>query len=104
MVTTASILTALEGVHDPHAPISIRRMGMLGTIEAKNDGTIVVKLRMPCLSCPGVGMLREQIRQAILDVPEVTSVHVEDEWERPWAPEDVDPDVRKLLREKGLVV
>ena len=60
---------ALEAVHDPHVPVSLRRMGMLREIEIGEDGTVTVQVCIPCMGCPGVGMLRENVREAVLAVP-----------------------------------
>ena len=67
---------ALEAVHDPHVPVSLRRMGMLREIEIGEDGTVTVQVCIPCMGCPGVGMLRENVREAVLAVPGVTQVNV----------------------------
>ena len=58
-------MQALEAVHDPHVPVSLRRMGMLREIDVSQDGVVNVQVCIPCMGCPGVGMLRENVREAV---------------------------------------
>ena len=53
------VVEALEAVHDPHVPVSLRRMGMLREIDIADDGVVTVQVCIPCMGCPGAGMLRE---------------------------------------------
>ena len=38
------VVEALEAVHDPHVPVSLRRMGMLRDIEIADDGSVIVQV------------------------------------------------------------
>ena len=95
---------ALEAVHDPHVPVSLRRMGMLREIEIGEDGTVTVQVCIPCMGCPGVGMLRENVREAVLAVPGVTQVNVEEGWHLPWSRDMIEPEVQDMMRLNGIQV
>ena len=41
------IVEALEAVHDPHVPVSLRRMGMLRDIEIDADGDVRFRCASP---------------------------------------------------------
>ena len=98
------IVEALEAVHDPHVPVSLRRMGMLRDIEIDADGDVKVQVCIPCMGCPGVGMLRENVREAVLSVPGVKNVAVEEGWHLPWSRDMIDPDDQEQLRASGIQV
>jgi metal-sulfur cluster biosynthetic enzyme len=98
------IVKALEAVHDPHVPVSLRRMGMLRDIEIDGDGAVSVQVCIPCMGCPGVGMLRENVREAALSVPGVTAVTVEEGWHLPWSRDMIEPDVQDMMRANGIQV
>ena len=68
------VVAALECVNDPHVPVSLRRMGMLREIAIEEDGTVRVQVCIPCMGCPGAGMIREGVREAVMALPGVTSV------------------------------
>ena len=95
---------ALEAVHDPHVPVSLRRMGMLREIEIGEDGTVTVQVCIPCMGCPGVGMLRENVREAVLAVPSVKQVNVEEGWHLPWSRDMIEPEVQDMMRQNGIQV
>ena len=95
---------ALEAVHDPHVPVSLRRMGMLREIEIGEDGTVTVQVCIPCMGCPGVGMLRENVREAVLAVPGVKQVNVEEGWPLPWSRDMIEPEVQDMMRQNGIQV
>lgn len=95
---------ALEAVHDPHVPVSLRRMGMLREIEIGEDGTVTVQVCIPCMGCPGVGMLRENVREAVLAVPGVTQVNVEEGWHLPWSRDMIESEVQDMMRLNGIQV
>ena len=97
-------MQALESVHDPHVPVSLRRMGMLREIDISQDGVVIVQVCIPCMGCPGVGMLRENVREAVLALPGVTGVNIEEGWHLPWSREMIEPDVQDMMRVNGIQV
>lgn len=102
--TRADVAAALEAVNDPHVPASLRRMGMLREIEISGDGVVTVQLCIPCMGCPGTGLLRDAVRDAVMSLDGVTGVTVEEGWHLPWSREMVDPQVRNMMRANGIQV
>ncbi|MEK9644472.1 MAG: metal-sulfur cluster assembly factor [Alphaproteobacteria bacterium] len=100
----AAVVEALEAVNDPHVPVSLRRMGMLREIEIREDGVVSVQVCIPCMGCPGAGMLRESVREAVMKVPGVADVVVEEGWYLPWSRDMIDPDVQEMMRANGIQV
>ena len=98
------IMQALEAVHDPHVPVSLRRMGMLREINITQDGIVNVQVCIPCMGCPGVGMLRENIREAVITLPGVTDVIVEEGWHLQWSRDMIEPEVQDMMRVNGIQV
>lgn len=102
--TLDSIVKALEVVKDPHVPVSLRRMGMLRDIDIKEDGSVKILICIPCMGCPGVGMLRDNIREAAQSVAGVTDVVVEEGWHLPWSRDMIEPEVQDMMRANGIQV
>ena len=98
------VVQALEAVHDPHVPVSLRRMGMLREINITNDGIVSVQICIPCMGCPGAGMLRENVREAVQMIPGVTEVLVEQGWHLPWSRDMIEPEVQEMMRANGIQV
>lgn len=102
--TVKEVEGALEAVHDPHVPVSLRRMGMLREIEIGDDGTVRVQVCIPCMACPGTAMLGERIRAAVMALDGVRDVTVEEGWHLPWSRDMIEPEVRELMRANGIQV
>ena len=104
MPSKDDIIQALEAVHDPHVPVSLRRMGMLREINITQDGIVNVQICIPCMGCPGVGMLRENIRDVVINLPGVTDVIVEEGWHLQWSRDMIEPEVQDMMRLNGIQV
>lgn len=102
--TRDDVVAALERVNDPHVPASLRRMGMLREVDVAGDGTVRVALCIPCMGCPGVGMLRDAVREAVAELDGVTDVVVEEGWHLPWSRDMIEPEVRDMMRANGIQV
>ena len=103
-VTREAVLAALEAVRDPHVPVSLRQMGMVADVEAGAAGHVQVRLRLPCMACPGTAMIRDGITDAISALPGVTRVEVIEAWEEPWHRSLADDGVHALMRRNGIQI
>lgn len=98
------VVAALEAVHDPHVPVSLRRMGMLREIDISEDGVVTVQVCIPCMACPGAGMLHEAVHDAVTALDGVTRVVVEEGWHLPWSRDMIEPEVQDMMRANGIQV
>ena len=103
-LSEGTVRAALEAVHDPHVPVSLRRMGMLREVEIVPDGVVRVQLCIPCLGCPGVSMLRDRVEEAVSALPGVRRVEIDEGFHLSWSRDMVEHDVRRLMRENGIQI
>ncbi|MQA04977.1 MAG: DUF59 domain-containing protein [Streptosporangiales bacterium] len=101
MTTQAEVVEALEDVHDPHVPVSLRSMGMLAGVEVSGEH-VQVEVCIPCMACPASEFITEQVRERVLALDGVTSVDVTPGFHLYWDRESVDPKARELLRTAGI--
>ncbi|WP_345413188.1 metal-sulfur cluster assembly factor [Pseudonocardia xishanensis] len=99
-----TVMAALEVVNDPHVPSSLRRMGMVAGVEVAPDGGVRVRIRIPCMACPGTAMIRDGVHDAVAALPGVTAVKVVEAWEEPWTRDMVDPATRRLMHDNGIQI
>ena len=104
MATREQLIDALEAVHDPHVPVSLRRMGMLREVEINADGVVTIAVCIPCMACPGTAMIRDGIQQVASALDGVAEVRVIEGWHLPWSREMIEPAVRDLMRVNGIQV
>ena len=103
-VTESKVRAALERVNDPHIPVSLRSMGMLREIEIEAGGVVRVQLCVPCLGCPGISMLHDRIREAVLALDGVTNVLIDEGFHLRWSRDMVEPATRQLMRDNGIQI
>jgi metal-sulfur cluster biosynthetic enzyme len=100
----AAVRAALEAVNDPHVPVSLRRMGMLREVAVGPGGVVRVQLCVPCLGCPGLGMLRDRVEDAVGALAGVSRVEIDEGFHLKWTREMVEPATRQLMRDNGIQI
>jgi metal-sulfur cluster biosynthetic enzyme len=101
-VVRDEVRRALDSVKDPHIPVSLERMGMLRDVAVDTDGHVTVELAIPCLACPGVEMLKNDIVRAVGDVAGATGVTIDEGWHHEWHVDMIDPEAQHLMRSYGI--
>src|ERR1700744_645565 len=85
------IIEAAASVYDPEIPVNIYAVGL------DDDGGVKVEMTLTAPGCPSAQELPEQVQNAILAVPGVTSCHVETVWDPPWDPSRMTEEARLML-------
>lgn len=101
MITRDEVLAALESVHDAHVPASLRGMGMLSDVRV-DGGDVYVEVCIPCMACPAVSYLTDQIRERLIALAGVDSVAVGTGFHLHWDRDAVDDETRALMRAHGI--
>lgn len=95
--TETAVLDAISSVYDPEIPVNIYELGLIYAVEIHDDGAVAVEMTLTAPGCPSAQELPEQVRDAILAVPGVTSATVETVWEPPWDPSRMSEEARLSL-------
>jgi len=103
MVNREAVMASLDRVNDPHVPVSLRHMGMLKEVTIEGCA-VTVHVAIPCLGCPAVQMLRDQVREAVAGLEGVSVVRVETHWGSDWRRADIDPAAHPIFRQYGLQI
>lgn len=80
----AEVEAAVGKVLDPHINVPLTEMGMLSDIRIEAGGEVEVSLALPCLGCPALTMLKENVKRQVGRVEGVTKVAVRIDWEARW--------------------
>ena len=95
--TEDALIAAIQTVHDPEIPVNIYELGLIYAIEIDDDGGVKVEMTLTAPACPSAQELPEQVQNAVLTVPGVTSCHVETVWEPPWDQSRMSEEARLQL-------
>lgn len=92
---------ALDGIPDPHIPVSLVEMAMIYDIHV--DGSdVTVEMSYPCLGCPAYDMIQNDIESCLRVLDGVENIEVEVVWEPVWSKEMLTEDARDELRKAGI--
>ena len=91
------IVAALKTVFDPEIPADIYELGLIYAVEINDDGGVKVEMTLTAPACPSAQELPEQVQNAVLMVPGVTSCQVETVWDPPWDPSRMTEEARLQL-------
>lgn len=83
--------------------MSIVDMGLVVDAQESND-VAQVTLTLTSMGCPGIDMILDDVRNRLLDEPDVRSVDIEIVWDPIWTSERLSADGRMALRELGIAI
>jgi metal-sulfur cluster biosynthetic enzyme len=98
----ARLWQALREVEDPEIPISVVGMGLIVDI-AFDAGIVDLKLTFTAMGCPAMDFIQDDIRDRLLQEPEVDEVRIEIVWDPVWTRKMIREDARSKMRELGIV-
>src|SRR5664279_4585411 len=75
------IVAALKTVFDPEIPADIYELGLIYTVDIKDDRTIDVEMTLTTPNCPAAGELPQMVENAVASVPGVGVVNVNLVWD-----------------------
>ena len=92
---------ALEEVEDPEYPISVVDMGLIYHIGLANR-TAQVDLTFTSMGCPCMEYIISDIRERLLQEPNVNQVDLQIVWDPPWTSKRLTPKGKEQLKEWGV--
>jgi FeS assembly SUF system protein len=96
-VTEDAIIAAIATIYDPEIPVNIYELGLIYAVEILDDGRVKVEMTLTAPACPSAQELPEQVREATMGVPGVTSCEVDVVWDPPWDPSRMSEEARLQL-------
>ncbi|KAB7664711.1 metal-sulfur cluster assembly factor [Bacillus sp. B1-b2] len=79
-----SIMGALELVIDPELGVDIVNLGLVYDLELQEDGVLIVTMTLTAMGCPLAGVIVDQVKAAVSDIPEVKQSEVNIVWTPAW--------------------
>jgi metal-sulfur cluster biosynthetic enzyme len=80
-----NLLGALEQVIDPELGIDIVNLGLVYDVNLTEEGKAVVTMTLTSMGCPLAGVIADQVKMALSDIPEVKDTEVDVVWSPPWS-------------------
>jgi metal-sulfur cluster biosynthetic enzyme len=100
----ARLWLALRDVEDPEIPISVVGMGLIVSIAYdQRERAVDLELTYTAMGCPAVDFIQDDIRERLLQEPDVDEVRIEVVWDPVWTRARIREDARATMRRLGIV-
>jgi metal-sulfur cluster biosynthetic enzyme len=91
----ARLWLALRDVEDPEIPISVVGMGLIVSIAYRPaERAVDLELTFTAMGCPAMDFIEDDIRERLLQEPEVDEVRIEVVWDPVWTRGRIREDAR----------
>jgi ring-1,2-phenylacetyl-CoA epoxidase subunit PaaD len=98
----AAVWRALAAIPDPEIPaIGLVDLGVIGAVEAGEDGAVRVQLLPTFVGCPAIGVMQDRIVERLTELRVASQVSVELSFDPPWTSERISEHGRERLRASG---
>ncbi|MGZ4187032.1 MAG: metal-sulfur cluster assembly factor [Solirubrobacteraceae bacterium] len=100
----ARLWDALRRVEDPEIPVSVVGMGLIVSLAFEpEDRTAYLRITFTSMGCPAMEFIEEDIRDALLEDPDVDEVEIEVVWDPVWTKDRLRSDARETMRRLGIL-
>ena len=96
-ITKDDVLKTLSKVIDPEIGIDVVSLGLVYDVYIDDKNNIGVNMTMTVPGCPLAGLMLEDARVRLKELPSVGEVNINLVWEPAWTPDRIDPEVKKKL-------
>lgn len=91
------VISALRAVYDPEIPVNIYDLGLIYSLDIRDDRSVQIGMTLTAPACPVAGSMPGAVERAVKRVPGIDTVSVELVWEPPWTPERMSDEARLEL-------
>jgi metal-sulfur cluster biosynthetic enzyme len=104
MSVEARLWRALQEVEDPEIPVSVVGMGLIVSLAYREaERAVDLELTFTAMGCPAMDFIEDDIRERLLDEPDVDDVRIEVVWDPVWTRSRIREDARATMRKLGIV-
>jgi len=100
----ARLWDALRRVEDPEIPVSVVGLGLIVSLAFEaGERRADLKITFTSMGCPAMEFIEEDIRDALLQDPDVEAVEIEVVWDPVWTKNRLRADARETMRRLGII-
>jgi metal-sulfur cluster biosynthetic enzyme len=96
MLSEAEVYEVLRECYDPEIPVNIVDLGLVYGVEV-NGGVVNVTMTLTAPGCQMSAMMRQEIEDKLLGLPDCSEANVEIVWDPLWSPHMISEAARKKL-------
>ncbi len=96
MLSEAEVYELLRECHDPEIPVNIVDLGLVYGVQVEG-ATVNITMTLTAPGCRMSAMMRQEIEDRLLGLPDCDEANVEIVWDPPWTPHMISEAARKKL-------
>jgi metal-sulfur cluster biosynthetic enzyme len=101
----ARLWEALRTVEDPEIPVSVVGMGLIVSLAYRPEKRLAdLQITFTAMGCPAMDFIEDDIREALINDPDVDAVEIETVWDPIWTKDRIRADARATMRRLGIAV
>ncbi|MBO9709465.1 MAG: SUF system Fe-S cluster assembly protein [Caulobacter sp.] len=94
---TDQLIEKLKTVFDPEIPVDIYELGLIYKVDVSDDRDVAIDMTLTAPGCPVAGEMPGWVKDAVMEIPDVKSCHVELVFEPPWDPSRMSDEAKLQL-------
>jgi FeS assembly SUF system protein len=95
--TYQDVIDALQTIYDPEIPVDIYELGLIYSVDIRDDRTVAVQMTLTTPNCPAAQSLPEEVRVKVTSVKDIDDADVEVVFDPPWSPDMMSEEARLML-------
>ncbi|WP_269713634.1 SUF system Fe-S cluster assembly protein [Caulobacter sp. NIBR2454] len=81
---TDQLIEKLKTVFDPEIPVDIYELGLIYKVDVSDDKDVKIEMTLTAPGCPVAGEMPGWVHDAVMEIPDLKSCHVDLVFEPPW--------------------
>ena len=94
---TDQLIEKLKTVFDPEIPVDIYELGLIYKVDVSDDKDVAIDMTLTAPGCPVAGEMPGWVRDAVMELDDIKSCHVELVFEPPWDPSRMSDEAKLQL-------
>ena len=94
---TDQLIEKLKTVFDPEIPVDIYELGLIYKVDVSDEKDVAIDMTLTAPGCPVAGEMPGWVKDAVMEIPEIKSCHVDLVFEPPWDPSRMSDEAKLQL-------
>ena len=78
------VVAEIKKIYDPEIPVNIYDLGLIYDVKIEKNNIARVKMTLTTPNCPVAESLPKEVKDCIMELPEIDFVDLRLVWEPPW--------------------
>jgi FeS assembly SUF system protein len=94
---TDQLIEKLKTVYDPEIPVDIYELGLIYKVDVSDDRAVAIDMTLTAPGCPVAGEMPIWVKDAVMQIPNITQCDVNLVFEPPWDPSRMSDEAKLEL-------